>query len=160
MYQAQVATPSSKKAYDILQHRPCLWKLIVACSDNRSRTDTAGGSTSGALPADLDRLVTPEEGTWVLGDEATTNANPPNPKIFTHFGGAYNCSTGEEITPPKLRDITLATIQSYTKGADAGWNATVCWGNLLDPSGVMTGPIPHLPCCKSKLEAAGSCAMC
>ena len=52
----------------------------------------------------------------MLGDEATIDGNPLTPKVFTHFGGPYNCSTGEEIQAERLRQITLA----YLKSADRG----------------------------------------
>ena len=68
------------------QSRPCRWKIVVGCTDEHSDTAQTAAKEDGVFL--LGDLLDPYDiGPGVIG-------NFDRPKIFTHFDGPYNCSTG------------------------------------------------------------------
>ena len=119
-------------------NRPCMHKLIVACSGKADGTDVDVASQTssdlvtaqyGGQKVGISALDSPavKYGTWVIGDQPATQAStgPPSslvaPKIFSGFG-VYNCTTGKE----------LADDDPLVGSAIAQANpAQLCWGKAI-----------------------------
>ena len=193
------------KTWDALQQRPCLWKLLVGCSDEDSRTHLAddddddddadddlhasstASTTTGKGPASVERQQQQAaaaaaaaerqrefdramaQGTWVVGDQHEGDGGDPDdeqesvtrnwsrPKIFTDFGGPYNCSTGKEVSPASLYK-SLAGIGPSGEGGGGRLNASAAELGYHTPAG-STGGTPPPPREKEKKKKKGPAAV-
>jgi hypothetical protein len=152
------------------QQRPCLWRLIVGCSNEDSR-DFSESKSDASM-----RVGAAEQGTWIVGDQQHMSPgslhehdnghgfmwNFKFPKIFTDYGGPYNCSSGAQVTPAQLQHALLsdtellappASDSASAAGLGVSMTDALCWGKLHDVQGFFE-PAKPLPCCSDMPEDA------
>ena len=127
-----------------------MWKIVVGCTDEHSDAALAAAGAAGKKNV---ARVSAHEGVWVLGDQsedASTGSigvseNYWKPKIFSHFDGPYNCSTGQSVTEAQIEQRRWnASAGSGNPAAD--W----CWGRLIQASRDIRHPKLHPYCLECK----------
>ena len=91
--------------------RPCINKIIVGCSNERPHVEAARPADEHETKGQQE-YARRHEGVWAMGDQhGPVEGNWLAPKIFTDFGGPYDCATGASA---------------------AGQNTNACHGKLLE----------------------------
>jgi hypothetical protein len=123
------------------QTRPCVWKIVVGCTNEHSNTALAAAADAVANASAVP--VSAHEGVWVLGDQPEdlslgsigVEGNYYKPKIFSHFDGPYNCTTGQRVPESQIAKRKWnASASSGSAAAD--W----CWGRLTEESSAVWSP--------------------
>jgi hypothetical protein len=87
--------------YGIRDDRPCINKLVVGCSNERLAALRPQDDEVKGQQKHVPRRV----GTWVMGDQTQVEGNWLAPKIFTDFGGPYDCATGASMAARTADDL-------------------------------------------------------